>query len=166
MVYCRWHIVPPAPAETVKIGNSSSSNPKAQLRGIVQQALQAVPPAFLEASAGHPKGSPEAIAAQAGVEAFTVSDTGAHSNTRPVLLSGKMQLLVQELLSRKVRGVLVPGQACIWRCPCDCGAHVHCKSFVQELQSRKFRGCWRHGCVMSGDAAVQNRCWAGYAAEH
>ena len=105
MVCCWWHIVPPAPAETVKIGNSSG-NPKALLRGVVQQALQAVPPAFLEASAGHPEGSPEAIAARAGVQAFTVSDTGAHSNTRPVLLSSKMQLLVQELLSRKVRAGL------------------------------------------------------------
>ena len=102
MVCCWWHAVPPAPAETVKIGHSSG-NPKTLLRGVMQQALQAVPPAFLEASAGHPDGSPEAIAARAGVKAFTVSDTGAHSNTRPVLLSSKMQLLVQELLSRKVR---------------------------------------------------------------
>ena len=106
-------ICPPGPAETVKIGHSSG-NPKTLLRGVMQQALQAVPPAFLEASAGHPEGSPEAIAAQAGVKAFTVSDTGTHSNTRPVLLSSKMQLLVQELLSRKVRG------------------------------------CWRLGCVMPG----------------
>ena len=105
MVCCWWQAVPPAPAETVKIGHSSG-NPKTLLRGVMQQALQAVPPAFLEASAGHPEGSPEAVAARAGVKAFTVSDTGVHSNTRPVLLSSKMQLLVQELLSRKVRAGL------------------------------------------------------------
>ena len=77
-----------------------------------------MPPAFLEASAGHPEGSPEAIAVRASGKAFTMSDTGAHSNTRPVLLSSKMQLLVQELLSRKVRG------------------------------------CWRQGLLVSADAAA------------
>ena len=114
MVCCWYQVVPPAFAETVKIGHSSG-NPKTLLRGVMQQALQAVPPAFLEASAGHPEGSPEAVTARAGVKAFTVSDTRAHSNTRPVLLSSKMQLLVQELLSRKVRAGLCMEMLLPWQ---------------------------------------------------